>query len=394
MQRFLQRYWLVISLGLVMIGSAIWLSQKVTFYEERIDLGPSPQARSNPYLALQYFLSEQEIKVTTIDSLVNLMTPASEQQSLFLLSHDSALIDSQQSRLLDWVAQGGHLIISAQHEQLEQDTDSLLASLGIQKQLSSTLEDLILEQEISETSPATSPNDDNALTRLYLENELSPAYLALDNRYHLFDSENRAYAWANSENTTQLLQLPYEHGLITVLVDFQLWNNKKIDQYDHAWLAWYLSQDSEVLLFRPTQQQGLLSLLWQYYPIACLLLLALLLLTAWAKALRFGPLIPVSQHSRRKLTEHLQAAAHFELRHNGQRSLLLALQKDIQQRAQQRYPNFSRLAVSEQWQVLQQLSCQPSALIAQSMRPPLASKLSAQAFTQQVMRLQQLRNAL
>ncbi len=113
-----------------------------------------------------------------------------------------------------------------------------------------------------------------------------------------------------------------------------------------------------------------------------------------SSALRFGPQLTPHTHSRRQLTEHLHAAALFNLRYNGQRSLLIALQKDIQQRAQQRYANFSRLAVSEQWQVLQQLSRQPITMIAQSMRPPLAKKLSAQAFTQHVKCLQQLRNSL
>lgn len=403
MQRILQRYWLPISAGLLLLGVAVWLGQKVTFYEERIELGASPEAQSNPYLALQYFLREQGVNVTSVNSLVGVTHTPNVQHTLFLLSDDASLIDSQQTALLDWVAQGGHLVISAQHEQVEQHDGSLLATLGIQKQLSTDLDNPEFDGEVPPAPASPTANSDTAetntkqpctLTRLYLENEQSPAYFALNSRYHLVDSDNRAHAWANSPSATHLLQLTHEQGLITVLSDFKLWQNQRIDQYDHAWLAWYLSQDSEVMLFNPPKQQGLFSLLWQYYAVACVLLLLLLLLSAWANVLRFGPISPVHTSTRRKLTEHLQAAALFNLRYNGQRSLLVSLQKDIQQRAQQRHPNFTRLAVSEQWQVLQQLSRQPSALIAQSMRPPLAKKLSAQAFTQQVTRLQQLRNAL
>lgn len=404
----LQRYLLVIITAVVLIALGVWLSQKITFYEERIDLGPSPEARSNPYLAMQYFLREQGINVSSADSLVTVMSEPAEQRTLIILSNDASLIDSQQTALLSWVAQGGHLVISAQHEKIEQDAESLLMTLGIQKYLSSDLDEQAVDDELIEEdddSLAMLEQEDSSdtactfeplssLTRLYLENEQSPAYLELDNRYHLSDSDNRAHAWANSEAATHLLQLTHGQGLVTVLTDFRLWQQKNIDAYDNAWLLWYLSQDSEVALFNPPKQQGLFGLLWQYFAIACVLLIALLLLGAWASALRFGPQLTPHNHSRRQLTEHLHAAALFNLRYNGQRSLLIGLQKDIQQRAQQRYANFSRLAVSEQWQVLQQLSRQPISLIAQSMRPPLAKKLSAQAFTQQVKRLQQLRNSL
>lgn len=400
MKRILQRYLLVIIAGLLLLALAVWLSQKITFFEERIELGASPEARSDPYLAIQYFLREQAINVTPVDSLVSVLQAPAEQQTLLLLSNDAALIDSQQEALLAWVAQGGHLVLSAQHEKVEYAGHSLLATLGIQKQLSTELDTdtaddhpaANTEQHQKNTDPITALPD--TLTRLYLENEQSPAYLALDSRYHLHDGDNRAHAWANSQNATHLLQLIHGQGLVTVLSDFSLWRQSQIKKYDHAWLLWYLSQDSQVALFNPPPQQGLFSLLWQYFPIACGLLLLLLVLNVWAHALRFGALISTQANTRRKLTEHLQASALFNLRYNGQRSLLLALQKDIQQRAQQRYPSFARLAVSEQWQVLQQLSRQPIALISHSMRPPLAKKLSTQAFTEHVMRLQQLRNAL
>lgn len=399
-KRIMQRYALVMIVGTLLIALGVWFSQKVTFYEERIPLGSSFEARGNPYLAMQYFLREQDITANFADSLVSVMRLPAQQQTLFLLSNDATLIDSQQTALLDWVAQGGHLVISAQHEKTEYLGDSLLATLGIKKYRSRDLKSDVLEQPVGSHAAPEQQNSaadsviPRTLTRLYLENEQSPAYLALDSRYHLTDTDNRAHAWANSQAATHLLQLTHGHGLITVLSDFNVWQQHKIGVYDHAWLLWYLSQDTQVSLFTSPQQQGLLSLVRQFYPIAGVLLLVLLLLSVWAQAVRFGPLITPQPNQRRKLTEDLQAAALFNLQHNGQRSLLLSLQYDIKQRAQQRYPNFSRLAVVEQWQILQQLSRQPISLISHSMRPPLAKKLSAQAFTKHVRRLQQLRNAL
>ena len=51
--------------------------------------------------------------------------------------------------------------------------------------------------------PARSPEHDYPqLTKLYLENEKAPAYLDFDTDYHLYDSQNRAHAWANSDGAT------------------------------------------------------------------------------------------------------------------------------------------------------------------------------------------------
>ncbi len=388
----MKRYGLVIIAGLLLLGLGIWLSQKVTHYEERVELGASPEARSNTYLAMAYFLAEQGIPVTWRPSLARLSTPTAAQDTLILLSSDAQLIDQQQTMLLHWVAQGGHLIVSAQHEPLNNTENSFLSSLGIRKQNAADLDN---PEPIAHNIPqSTSKKNQANLTRLYLENEQSPAYLALDTRTHLQDSDNRAHAWANSHAATHLLQLSHGQGLITVLNDFKLWQRTQIGKYDHAWLLWYLSQDTHVTLFKPPAQQGLLKLLWQYYALACVVLLILLLLGAWSAAPRFAPIRRPAPLARRRLAEHLQAGALFNLRYNGQRNLLLALQNDIKQRAHLRFPGFAQLAVAEQWRILQQLSRQPIALISQSMRPPATKKLSAQMFTQHVARLQLLRNAL
>ena len=179
-----------------------------------------------------------------------------------------------------------------------------------------------------------------------------------------------------------------------MLSELTLWNNKNIGAYDHAWLLWYLSQDTEVTLFNTPAQQSLLKRIWLYYSIACVLLLALLLLGAWSAAPRFAAIRQPLQSTRRRLTEHLLASALFNVRYKQQRQMLLTLQKDIKQRAQQRYPGFVKLAMTQQWAILQQLSRQPMNSISHSMRPPPTHPLSAHAFTQHVARLQHLRNAL
>lgn len=123
--------------------------------------------------------------------------------------------------------------------------------------------------------------DYSALTRLYLENERSPAYIGFDPDYHLYDPQNHAYAWANSGDATHLLQMQHGKGLVTVLTDAWIWQNRNIEQYDNAWLLWYLTQDNQVTLLYRAERDSLATLLARHFPEALAAALLLLLAGLW-----------------------------------------------------------------------------------------------------------------
>ena len=299
--------------------------------------------------------------------------------------------------------------------------DLLLDPLGIQQYMSDELDedseseanadaakDTDEDDKAAETAPsdqpaaAASPKKDTKqepapavdLTQLYLENEDAPAYIDFDTDYHLFDSKDLAHAWANSADTTHMLQLSQGDGLLTVVTDSWIWQNAQIGDYDHAWLLWYLTQDREVTLLYRADRDDLFSLLLRHFPEALLALSLLLAASLWAAGLRQGPLQPVPERQRRQLQEHLRSSADFLLRHAGQRHLLQALQRDIQRRARLRHPGFDRLGVAEQWQVLGRMTRLTPSAISQAMRPIADRRLSASEFTRQVAHLQTLRNVL
>ena len=245
-----------------------------------------------------------------------------------------------------------------------------------------------------EEEPADSVPDYSALTRLYLENERSPAYIGFDPDYHLYDPQNHAYAWANSGDATHLLQMQHGKGLVTVLTDAWIWQNRNIEQYDNAWLLWYLTQDNQVTLLYRAERDSLATLLARHFPEALAAALLLLLAGLWRAGLRQGPLQPVASRSRRQLEEHLRAGADFLLRQRGHVALLHGLQRDILRRARRRHPGFEQLGVAEQWQILGRMTRLPPSAISQAMRPYPAQRLSAADFTRQVAHLQSLRNAL
>lgn len=420
---------LVLLVLLVLGGVGYYLYRHLEPYTETVEHGPSPEARANPYLAAESYLRARGIHVTTARGMEVLDKLPSKGQTLILLGTRENVTPAQNARLLDWANRGGHLIVTAESlwdEDEGKSGDQLLDQLGVQQFLTADLKDKD-EKSAPSDKEAAVPSDDQAqdtparpeveedhpdqassadgndaaeadpypnLTKLYLENEKAPAYIDFDTDYHLFDSKNLAYAWANSGDSTHLLQLQQGQGLITVLTDNWIWQNGELDAYDNAWLLWYLTQDSAVTLVYRADGTSLMTLLMRYFPQALLAAVLLLVLVLWRNGLRQGPLQPNPDRSRRQLEEHLRASADFILRQRGQLALLQGLQRDVMRRARQRQPGFDRLPVAEQWQALGRMTRMSVSAISQAMRPYPQQRMAVAEFTRQVAHLQSLRNAL
>lgn len=420
---------LVLLVLLVLGGLGYYLYRHLEPYTETIEHGPSPEVRANPYLAAEVYLRGRGIRVTTARGMEVLEQLPSKGQTLILLGTRENITPSQTARLLDWANRGGHLIVTAESlwdEDEGKSGDLLLDQLGVQQFLTADLKDKDEKSAPTDEKPAdasteqtqddtakpeveeehpdqpSSAHDNEAeetdpypnLTKLYLENEKAPAYFDFDTDYHLLDSKNLAYAWANSSDSTHLLQLQQGQGLITVLTDNWIWQNGQLDDYDNAWLLWYLTQDSAVTLVYRADGTSLMTLLMRHFPQALLAAVLLLALVLWRNGLRQGPLQPNPDRSRRQLEEHLRAGADFILRQRGQLALLQGLQRDVMRRARQRQPGFDRLPVAEQWQALGRMTRMSVSAISQAMRPYPQQRMAVAEFTRQVAHLQSLRNAL
>lgn len=423
---------LFLALGLL----GIYLLSRVSPYQTTIKHGPAPEVVANPYLAAEHFLRSRGLSVQRTDGLEVLPSLPSQGQTLLLLGARKHMTPRQAERVLEWAAKGGHLLFVAERvwdEVAGKSGDLLLDRLEIQQSLTEDLDEEDEDEETSEADvdSAQAPADQNAaseednaasapsneqapdadessptdeqsvdedrypeLTKLYLENEKAPAYISFDTDFHLYDAKNQAQAWANSSDSTHMLQLNHGDGLITVLTDSWIWQNRDIGNYDNAWLLWYLTQDSAVTLLYRADHDDLASLLLRNFPEALVALALLIALTLWSVGLRQGPLQAPASRARRQLAEHLRGSADFLRRCSGQQSLLQALQRDIQRQARRRHPGFERLDVAAQWQILARLTRLPTSAISQAMRPLPPQRLSATDFTRQVAHLQTLRNAL
>ncbi|WP_085709600.1 MULTISPECIES: DUF4350 domain-containing protein [unclassified Pseudomonas] len=381
--------WLIGALIVALLGVlGVYLYQKATPYQAVVDHGPSPAAQANPYLAAEMFLRSHGITVDHAESLAVLPEIDPRRHTLLLFNDRSKMTPRQVDQVLNWARAGGRLVFVAESlwdEKTGQSNDLLLDRVQLHQSLSKDLKD-----------PPPDADDDPwpNLTKLYLEDEDAPAYAGFDTAFHLDDPKNLAQAWANSARATHMMQLPYGVGTITVVTDAELWKTPAIARHDNAWLLWYLSADTAVTLLYNTEHDGLLTLLWRYFPQAIVALLALIGLWLWHVGVRHGPVQAPAPSGRRQLMEHLRASADFILRHNGQQTLLQALQQDVLRRARHRHPGFDQLNVAEQWLALSRLTRQPTRAISQALSPAPKRRMSSAEFCRQVAHLQALRNSL
>ncbi|BCX70220.1 DUF4350 domain-containing protein [Pseudomonas izuensis] len=373
----------------VLLGTlSVWLYLKATPYPVEIDHGPSPQAQANPYLAAEHFLRKQGLNVNHADSLDILPSLEPHRHSLLLLGDRYNMTPRQIDQVMNWARAGGRLLFVAQSlwdEKTGQSNDRLLDRVQLHQ---------FLSKDLKEPPPDNESDPYPNLTKLYLENEDAPAYASFDPAFHLEDPKNLAQAWANSGKATHMMQLNHGLGSIIVVTDADLWKTPAIDQYDNAWLLWYLTADTSVTLLYDTEHDSLWTLLLRNFPQALVALLALIGLGLWHAGVRHGPMQQPVPTARRQLQEHLRASADFMLRRSGQHSLLQGLQQDILRRVRRRHPGYDQLGVAEQWRVLSRLTGQPTLAISQAMGPRPKQRLSSAEFSRQVAHLQTLRNAL
>ncbi len=379
--------WVGLLLVCLLGACGFYAWNKAIPYEVVVDRGPAPQALANPYLAAEHFLRQQGVAVEHANSQERLATLPAKGNSLLLLGERSNMTPRQVEQLLGWAKAGGHLLLVAEalwDEEAGKSGDLLLDRLSIHQ----TWAD---EPEAPENTLEKKAPD---LTKLYVDNETAPAFFSFDTDFNLTDPRHLAQFSANSARSSHLMQLDLGEGRVTVVTDSDLWKTPDIGKHDNAWLLWYLSQGTAVTLLFNNDFDDLFSLLLRYFPQALVALVALIALTLWHAGMRQGPIQAPAPKARRQLQEHLKASADFLLRRSGQRTLLLALQRDILRAARHRHPGFEQLDNAEQWRVIEHLTHQPSHVISQALGPLAAKRLSSADFSRLVASLQTLRNAL
>jgi hypothetical protein len=342
------KLWLLAALALVAAGAgaALLASQYIESYEVEEDVGYGGAARLNPYLAAEMLLNEMDLP--TVSRLQRGPLP-SPGYNLVILGQDAESQTRLDPQLLEWIGQGGHLVLVADPRLPSPLLD--VVGIGI-KEYQRTMSVPNATSAGLEASPAPqcipdqwqpvepwteeeglvtedqSWNPEGAGSVLVLPpGSEAPLTVRTALGWTLFNSQTGEMGClADGSAFCPFVRTTWGSGSVTALVDPAFMNNREIGSLDHAQATYKLlggpRRPAGVVLVIRATAPGLWQLLWQRAWTVIITAALLLACWVWLASRRFGPLQGPPPPRRRSLQEHIEATGTFLWR-LGQRELLL-----------------------------------------------------------------------
>lgn len=347
----------------LLLALGYWLSQNIERQTRLVNTGPTLAVLLNPWHAAQMFLERHHVTSHRAMDLHDVL-PRLQPGDMLILFNDKALHDRhQQQRLMEWMHAGGHLVITANYEWDEEagsSHDPFLDAMGVRLvRVEYTREEeendddveavdplqafaeLMLpppapagdaaapEEDATAITPACTTAPDTDVFRVAYQDNADLLQIRFGYPYTLEDASETAIrdagAWPNG-----LLQYAVGDGRMTVLLDTDIWKNRTIGHFDHAFLLWHLLEGRARVWFVASHgSENLLERLWRTARYLLIGVLVWLLLWGWRHGVRFGPLLPDPAPERRRLLEHIEAGSRFQWQHQQQQAVLQRLRDDI-----------------------------------------------------------------
>ena len=332
---------LVAGLALVTLVT-VWFLQNFEQVPSSHREPPQKEARRNPYLALEHLLKQLNRPLERVNSPSSLDQLAAGGVLILDGNRRRNVDPARSERLLNWVGQGGYLIVAAESA----SDDPLLKKLGISP----------YQPPQGQCKPGRK-DADKGLEKAATTTVLLPANntgYRLERFGRGLASSQPEPAWRAgvSDERNSLLHFAWGRGHITVVDDMSFLSNYRIGELDHAELIWALLQNY--------QPQGTIHLasrmetqtLWQWLAeSAWMLLISSAVLTAlwlWQIIPRFGGTLPMPIAERRDLAQHLSAIGRSVWREGGVAHWLASVRQAVQKRLSLRYPKLTQQDASEQ----------------------------------------------
>lgn len=351
-------------LGLLLLGGVLWYAQWFFTHFERQTrqerTGISPEARKNRFLAAQMFLAKNGLKVKSQSGRDIFALHPSTRDTIFLGSHSRFFLERNGSRLIEWVRNGGNLILVPDNEPFEKDDPlGLFQELGVE--LRFVEEDKAAECKNKKGKCKSAQGNDKES----IDDTLADPEKLKKLRYHtvtfrsddpgefkaqflrdryLLDNKGKAEVVVGDDGQPNLLMYSLGEGSITVLSDVHLFRNTAIGDLDHAYLFNLLAdRPGTIWIFYSADMPSLLMLLWQHTPYLLLVLCLLILLAGWGMLRKSGPQLKPQFDSRRNLLEHLNATAEYSWRTDKARQLFDDNRTAVEQAWRRRHPQLNTL---------------------------------------------------
>ena len=317
-------------------AAAIWFAANFERRTQSEWVDFQGKARHERWLVAQRLLQRMGAKAQTVRSLPELGGLPPDATLLLPRGRQSLTAQSRQS-LLNWVRQGGRLVVEAEPPYLP---DPLLDQLGVRRKMVAVTED---------GKGSGGDLGDAALVEIALPAQLAPLTVRMNG--HIDLQADGALARFGGRQATTALLVHYGPEPVLVLNELDAVSNASIGLHDHAEFLWRMVQGDhgtpDVFFFSDPRKLSLLEWLrtnaWSAVAGSALLVLVWL----WHTAPRFGPLAPDPERARRRLLDHLRASGRFLWAHGGAQLLVDAARESCLRRVARVHPDLIGAAGSE-----------------------------------------------
>ncbi|MBW9261351.1 MAG: DUF4350 domain-containing protein [Candidatus Thiodiazotropha sp. (ex. Lucinisca nassula)] len=301
---------------LAMLGTLgwFWFDKSFERREKVVRSTMSIEARRNPMLAAEMFLSRLGLSVESRTGREYLIEPPEEKGLLLVRDLGPPLAESGVTKLLAWVEQGGRLVAAPSGQLQAGGKHNLLERLGV---------GLVDPDEAWQEEETPALDLSGLVEGLQVEVELA----------HRFAFDENYGAAAPLVEDPRYLVFAWGDGYVTLISDSGVFTNSRIGEYEHARLLAHVAPDGgRVWLLHSAQVPSLLSLIWQWAPHLIVSLVLLLSLTTWWMSRSSGAKLADRTFDRRNLLEHLEASAEFAWRNDLKAGLLDGARHQIEKR--------------------------------------------------------------
>ena len=426
----MRRHLLIVAAVLLLVAAGgYWLSTKIERYTHQWDSGPELNVIFNPWHAAQVFLQQQQKDSHRSFNLHPVFDKLNPYDALVLDNSSTIANPATREKLLEWMNNGGHLIITAVEEwdfDME-SADPLLDEFGVRLYSMTDEEedeeeeydeeyeeydDETYDEDIDEDEGFEKSDGKAQLTENEEEDSdaaQSCAFVTYDNLFQVgwdnetlqieafgeysLDDENGEAQRSGNTWPNAVLQYQIGAGKLTVMMDTTIWENDRIGDYDHAYFLWQLVKADDVVWFvSSNDDEDLLDKLWRTAPYLLIGILVLLLLWGWRRWVRFGPMIPDPSNEHRQLLEHIEAATRFDWNHGRAESMVESLRNEIRAEvARQHSLDFT--GDQQKWlDLVGRYSQLEPTTVAQAMSQTIPER--EHPWTELISQLQTIRNAL
>ena len=406
-------FWWLIG-ALVIAALTAWWLHTYKRVSEEVDLPLRGAASYNPLYALQKTLESAGLNVQSHADLRLDLLKLAPHDTLLVEGHIQQLSEADAQKLLTWVHDGGHLMTSLPVAESLEATDEDGADSDENSEPDtddSNDSDDSDDAQDSSAAEFVSPGRNNALLRtLKIEVRTSPTCVRLiistPKAEHRWCPKSRFnvgkgtpldwhWAWGDTAAGYVMAHAEYGAGSVTLASSFKLLSSRSLKREENQVLARQLfvaavaRKQAVHIIYGHAVPPFYVLLLRLAWPILLPLVLALLL-WAYARAGRFGPLRVFAYAPRRALTEHIAAAGEFAYRRGRFGVLHQAMRDAALSKLFRKHPQLRDFKDAELVQAIAEICALPQAQVHSALFPSALQRVDA--FTAAISTLIVLRN--